>query len=80
MLGMKVSLSIPERDVAFMDQWAVTHNAPSRSAVALAAVRLLRRAELARDYEAAIADWYETGDADAWEATVADGLNDEIAE
>ncbi|MFP5298949.1 MAG: ribbon-helix-helix domain-containing protein, partial [Actinomycetota bacterium] len=39
---MKVSISLPEEDVAFLDAYAETQGIPSRSAAIHRAVRLLR--------------------------------------
>jgi Arc/MetJ-type ribon-helix-helix transcriptional regulator len=70
---VKVSVSLPEEDVAFLDEYATLQGLDSRSAALQRAVRLLRTRELASTYEAAWTDWTAT-DADAWEATTADGL------
>jgi Arc/MetJ-type ribon-helix-helix transcriptional regulator len=44
--GMKVSVSLPEEDVAFLDARAHAQGYGSRSAVVHEAVRLLRASEL----------------------------------
>ena len=72
---MKVSLSIPEEDVEFLDAYAKNHGQSSRSAAVQHAIRTLRASELAGDYEAAFAEWIAGDDADAWDTTVSDGLN-----
>ena len=69
---MKVSVSLPDDDVAFLDDYARTRG-DSRSAALHRAVRLLRERGLGPDYAAAWAEW-ETADADTWEAVVGDGL------
>jgi Arc/MetJ-type ribon-helix-helix transcriptional regulator len=71
---MKVSVSLPEEDVAFLDEYATQRGLDSRSAALHKAVRLLRTMELAAPYEAAWEEW-ATGDGNAWEATAADGLD-----
>lgn len=73
---MKVSLSIPDEDVEFLDAYAKSHGQPSRSAAVHHAIRTLRASELAGDYEAAFAEWSAGEDAEAWDATVRDGLSD----
>lgn len=70
--GMKLSVSIPEDDVAFVDEYANTHAAGSRSAVLRRAIALLRSAELGDAYEHAWDEWSDH--ADAWETAVGDGL------
>ena len=71
---MKVSVSLPDEDVQFLDDYAATHSIGSRSAAVHKAVRLLRASGLGADYEAAWSDW-DTGDeSDAWDSAVADGL------
>ena len=45
---MKLSVSLPDEDVEFLDQYAKTQGYDSRSAVVHKAVRLLRAAEIGR--------------------------------
>lgn len=66
-------MSIPESDVAFLDDYARSHGIASRSAALQRAIRLLRASELSRHYAAAFAEWAH-GDDGVWDATVADGL------
>ena len=70
---MKLSVSLPDEDVKFLDDYAEQLGIESRSAVVHRAVRLLQASELGPAYEAAWEEW-AAGDADAWDATVADGL------
>ena len=72
---MKVSVSIPERDVAFLDDYARSHGMASRSAALQRAIRLLRANELSRHYAAAFAEWASDGEDGAWDAAVADRLS-----
>ena len=71
---MKVSVSLPEDDVEFLDAYARDRGMESRSAVVHQAVGLLRTAQLATAYEDAWSSWSASGEGDAWEATTADGL------
>ena len=71
---MKVSVSLPGEDVEFLDAYAAAQGFPSRSAVVHRAVRLLRASELGAAYEDAWEEWEAAGEADAWDATTADGL------
>ena len=71
---MKVSVSLPDEDVEFLDAYAHKQGIGSRSAVLHKAVRLLRAVELSDDYEAAWQDWTGSADHKLWSATIADGL------
>ena len=71
---MKVSISLPDEDVEYLDEVAREQGYESRSAVVHKAVRLLRAAELGAEYESAWEEWAAGGYAEAWERTAADGL------
>jgi Arc/MetJ-type ribon-helix-helix transcriptional regulator len=71
---MKLSVSLPDEDIEFLDAYASSQGFTSRSAVLHKAVRMLRASELGADYEDAFAEWEQTGEATAWDVTVADGL------
>lgn len=73
---MKLSVSLPEEDVAILDEFARSAGLNSRSAALQRAVRMLRLSELEHDYESAWAEWEDSDDYQAWEATAADGLPD----
>lgn len=74
---MKLSVSLPEEDVEFLDAYARAEGFDSRSAVVHKAVRLLRASTLGAAYEDAWEEWADSGDAAAWDVAVADGLGDE---
>lgn len=78
MQGMKVSVSIPDDDIEFLDAYAKTRRIPSRSAVVQRAIRLLRSSELASDYADAFDEWNTDDDAEAWDATTGDGLTTQV--
>ena len=71
---MKVSISLPDEDVEFLDAYTADHGMPSRSAAVQRAVRLLRASGLGAAYEDAWADWSSSGDDDLWESTIGDGV------
>jgi antitoxin ParD1/3/4 len=71
---MKVSVSLPDEDVEFLDAYAHAQGLPSRSAALHKAVRLLRGAELAPAYEGAFVSWDESEDAADWDHTTPDNL------
>jgi Arc/MetJ-type ribon-helix-helix transcriptional regulator len=72
---MKVSVSLPEVDVEFLDAYARTEGYPSRSAVLQKAIRLLRATELTNPYQEAWGEWAASREASNWEVTIGDGLN-----
>ncbi|MEE6282827.1 ribbon-helix-helix domain-containing protein [Georgenia sunbinii] len=73
---MKLSVSLPDEDVAILDEFARTAGLPSRSAALQRAVRMLRLPDLEQDYEAAWQEWETSGDQAAWSTTAADGIAD----
>ena len=66
---MKISASLPNEDVDFLDQYAAEHN-QSRSGALHRAVVLLRNRDLGDQYEAA----WNSDNADEWDVTARDGL------
>jgi hypothetical protein len=70
---MKLSVSLPAEDVEFLDAYASEHAIPTRSAALQRAIRSLRVGELSAVYGDAWREWADSGDAEAWESTVADG-------
>jgi Arc/MetJ-type ribon-helix-helix transcriptional regulator len=73
---VKISISLPDEDVAALDEYARTSGLKSRSAVVRRALVLLRQPDLEQDYAAAWDEWESSGDQAAWEGTAADGLVD----
>jgi Arc/MetJ-type ribon-helix-helix transcriptional regulator len=71
---MKVSVSLPGEDVAFLDDYAREQGLDSRSAALQKAVRLLRAAELGAAYESAWDEWAAGEDGRLWDLTAGDGL------
>ena len=71
---MKLSVSLPDEDVEFLDQYAKTQGYDSRSAVVHRAVRLLRSTELGDAYADAWSEWSESGEAAGWDVVAGDGL------
>lgn len=71
---MKVSVSLPDEDVEFLDSYARAQGLPSRSAVLHKAVRLMRGAELAAAYEEAFVTWDQSEEAADWDLTTGDNL------
>lgn len=71
---MKLSVSIPEADVTFLDEFAARAGMESRSAVVQQAIAMLKAAELTREYAQAFDEWAESDDNAAWDMTTGDGL------
>ena len=71
---MKVSVSLPEEDVEFLDEYCSSVGASSRSAVLHKAVRLLRATTLGPAYSQAWEEWGAEGQSEVWESVAGDGL------
>jgi Arc/MetJ-type ribon-helix-helix transcriptional regulator len=74
---MKVSISLPDEDVRFLDTYAKENGIESRSAAIHTAVRALQDTQLEAAYVEAFADWEGSEDEAFWDGMVADGLDDE---
>ncbi len=72
---MKLSISLPDKDVAFIDRQVTENGERSRSAVIRKALRRLRSEELKRQYAQLWAEWDDEDD--VWDVTVGDGIEDE---
>jgi putative addiction module CopG family antidote len=70
---MKLSVSLPEEDVRFVDEQARTGVFESRSAAIHGAIRLLRDRQHVDSYAAAWDEW-DGDDGVAWDTVTADGL------
>ena len=73
---MKLSVSLPEEDVATLDEYARAQGFKTRSAALQHAIRMLGNPGLEQDYAAAWNEWEASGEEAAWEASAADGLAD----
>jgi Predicted transcriptional regulators containing the CopG/Arc/MetJ DNA-binding domain len=71
---MKVSVSLPDKDVEFLDDQTSKGAYDSRSAAVQAGIRLLRERELADAYAGAFDDWSATEDESLWNDSAGDGL------
>ena len=72
---MKLSISLSEEEVGFLDAYARSQGIKSRSGAVKAALRLVRTMELTDDYAAA---WAERHDdhGRVWDRSLSDGLSD----
>ena len=75
-MGVKLSVSLTDEDVALMDEYLVRSGLKSRSAVIRRALQLLRQPDLESDYAAAWNEWAASGEQEAWESTTSDGVTD----
>jgi len=66
---MKISVSLPEEDVRFLDEQGA-----NRSATLHEAVALLRERQLTEQYVEAFDQWEDSPEARLWDAATADGL------
>ena len=71
----KLSVSLPNEDAEFIDTLAKRHGG-NRSAAIQDLVRLGREMESVDDYMAAYAEWEDSGEAEAWDGTAADGVSE----
>ena len=69
---MKVSVSIPDEDIEYLDNYVKAHRFASRSAALRRAIRLLRASELTESYAAAFAEWSDDPDSGAWDTATMD--------
>jgi Arc/MetJ-type ribon-helix-helix transcriptional regulator len=73
---VKLSVSLPDEDVAFLDEYAAREGAASRSSAIHEAIGMLRNATLEDEYTTAWDEWEASGEADLWDAVAADGISD----
>jgi Arc/MetJ-type ribon-helix-helix transcriptional regulator len=72
---MKLSVSLSDDDVVFLDSYAERQGMSSRSAALQKAVRMLRSSELGPAYREAWTEWESSGEAAVWDSVVGDGLD-----
>jgi Arc/MetJ-type ribon-helix-helix transcriptional regulator len=65
---VKLSVSLPEVECEFLDKCVEQGLYPSRSAVVLRALRLLRSADLGKMYSDAFDEWDESDEGADWDA------------
>ena len=70
----KISVSVSDEDVRFVEGELRAGRFPSRSAAVAAGLRLLRESALVDSYAEAFAQWHASGEAEAWETVAGDGL------
>ncbi len=65
---MKLSVSLPDDECKFLDQCVSDGLYPSRSAVLLRALRLLKNADLGKMYAEAFDEWNLSDEGKQWDA------------
>jgi Arc/MetJ-type ribon-helix-helix transcriptional regulator len=71
----KVSVSLPDDDVSFLDEYNVEHQLGGRSGAVHEAIAALRDRNLAQEYADAYAEFTDSGEAKTWDATAGDGID-----
>jgi Arc/MetJ-type ribon-helix-helix transcriptional regulator len=71
---MKLSVSLSEDDVRFLEEFARAQGMASRSAALQRAVTLLRASQLGSAYADAWEQWEASAESEVWESVVADGV------
>lgn len=64
---MKISVSLPDDECEFLDRCVDEGQYPSRSAVVLRALRLLRSADLGAMYAEAFTEWASSDEGADWD-------------
>ena len=73
MSTVKLSISLPAPDVAFLDELAAQGGFSSRSAVIQHALARLRAQDLQADYAQAWDEWQAEGDEASWDGAASAG-------
>jgi hypothetical protein len=77
MANIKLSVSVDQNFLPFIERYQQDHTVRTKSEVIERALNLLRKAELEAAYCEAGREWRENPDAALWENVVADGLEAE---
>lgn len=72
---MKISISLRDEDVEFVNAQTQAGVFPTRSAVVHAAIRLLRDRQYIDSYAAAWDEWDAADEQHVWESATGDGLS-----
>lgn len=72
---MKISISVEEKDLTFLDKHANDHSLGNRSAAMRRAIDALRKEELAWQYEQAFTEWEGSEDQKFWDRFSGDGID-----
>ena len=75
-MGVKLSVSLPDEDVAALDAYIKHAGLPSRSAGLHRAVQMLRFPDLEDQYAEAWAQWSKDECSSDWDSAIGDGVGD----
>ncbi len=73
----KLSVSLDPIRIKFIEQYQTSHEVRTKSEVVDRALALLQHEELKLQYAAAYQEWFDSGEAEVWDAVVGDGLENE---
>lgn len=71
---METAFGLEEKDLAFLDYYAMKHGLESREAAMSKAVEALRKEELSREYGQAFLEWEGSADQKFWDQFSGDGI------
>lgn len=71
----KLSISLSDKDVEYLDRLLDDHTT-SRSAAVHQIIRRMRELDAEDAYRQAMEEWEESGDAELWDQTAGDGLDE----
>lgn len=75
--GMRMSISVPAADADTLDEYVRTHPGHTRSSALQVAIGMLREQSLTEQYDLAMDEWAESGQAADWDVAVADSIGPE---
>ena len=76
MNNTKLSVSVDHQLAQFIERYQATHRVSTKSEVVERALELLQKSELKQQYAEAYREWAESGEAELWDVTVGDGLEE----
>jgi Arc/MetJ-type ribon-helix-helix transcriptional regulator len=77
MNSIKLSVSVAHQLAQFIERYQATHRVSTKSEVVERALELLQKSELKQQYAQAYREWAESGEAELWDITVGDGLDEQ---
>jgi Arc/MetJ-type ribon-helix-helix transcriptional regulator len=72
----KLGVSVDSQLAQFIERYQAAHGKPTKSEVVQLALSLLQKNELRQQYAEAYQEWLESGEAEVWEVTAGDGLEE----
>jgi Arc/MetJ-type ribon-helix-helix transcriptional regulator len=79
MNNTKLSVSVNSQLAQFIKLYQEAHSVPTKSEVVERALELLQKNELRQQYAEAYKEWAESGEAELWDVTAGDGLDEPVA-